>query len=218
MMAEAALANFIDRFTVEYVRTYPHPIDRVWRAITDTAEIGGWFMPGEIEPRAGGHFKYASGDWQGDVLAYEPPRLVRMRNAGDEVGYFQYELSEVPDGTQMRFIQHWSPDGVYGQPGDTRVGAGTPWPGAVSGWHEFWESLGDHLDNVPPGSRLPPTRIGALVSFWASKAHETDLDLTPRQLAGIVLGIRRRERSFELGRIYDDHMLANLPPAKAQGA
>jgi len=32
-MPKAELARFIDRWTVEYVRTYPHPIDRVWRAI-----------------------------------------------------------------------------------------------------------------------------------------------------------------------------------------
>ena len=49
-MAAAELANFIDRFTVEYVRVFPHPIERVWRAITVSAELRDWFMPGEIEP------------------------------------------------------------------------------------------------------------------------------------------------------------------------
>ena len=38
-MAEAELARFIDRFTVEYVRVYAHPIERVWRAISDPAEL-----------------------------------------------------------------------------------------------------------------------------------------------------------------------------------
>jgi uncharacterized protein YndB with AHSA1/START domain len=213
-MAEAELAHFIDRFTVEYVRTYPHPIERVWRAITDAAEIRAWFMPGEIEPRVGGGFAFAGGGWNGDVVAYEPPRLVRLRNAGDHVGYFQYELDEVAGGTRMRFMQHFSPEGVYGQPGDTRPGAGTPWPGAVSGWHEFWEALGDHLDGVPAGSRLPPTRFGSMAAFWATKANENDLDLTQRQLDGIVLGLRRRERSFELDGIYDDHLRTALPPAR----
>jgi len=32
-MAEAGLARFLDRFTIEYVRTYAHPIARVWRAV-----------------------------------------------------------------------------------------------------------------------------------------------------------------------------------------
>ncbi|HZC15305.1 MAG TPA: hypothetical protein VE309_00945, partial [Caulobacteraceae bacterium] len=145
---------------------------------------------------------------------FDPPRLVRLRNAGDEAGYFQYELDEVASGTRMRFVQHFSPDRVYGQPGDQRPGAGTPWPGAVNGWHEFWEALGDHLDGVPAGSRLPPTRFGAMVKLWAEKADETGLDLTPRQLDGIVQSLRRRERSFELARIYDDHLRTALPPAR----
>jgi hypothetical protein len=51
-----------------------------------------------------------------------------------------------------------------------------------------------------------------MAAFWATKADETDLDLTPRQLDGIVRGLRRRERSFELGRIYDDHLRTALPP------
>ena len=38
-MADAELARFIDRFTVEYVRTYAHPVERVWRAVTDPAEF-----------------------------------------------------------------------------------------------------------------------------------------------------------------------------------
>ena len=55
-MAEAELARFIDRFTVEYVRTYPHPIERVWQAITDPAEFGRWFIRGRLELRAGGEY------------------------------------------------------------------------------------------------------------------------------------------------------------------
>ena len=211
--AEAELAHFIDRFTVEYVRVFPHPIERVWRAITVSAELRDWFMPGEIEPRAGGAFRFASGNWTGSVLAFEPPRLVRLRNGGDEVGYFEYELAEVADGTRLRFVQHFSPDGVYGQPGDTRPGAGTPWPGAVNGWHEFWEALGDHLDGVPAGSRLPPSQFGRIAAAWAAKPAETGLDLTPDQMRRIVLGLRRRERSFELARLYDEHLRVALPPA-----
>jgi uncharacterized protein YndB with AHSA1/START domain len=34
-MPKAELGRFVDRWTVEYVRTYPHPIQRVWRAITE---------------------------------------------------------------------------------------------------------------------------------------------------------------------------------------
>ena len=48
-----ALCRFIDRDTVEYVRTYPHPIERVWNAITDPAQMSIWFGPIQFEPRLG---------------------------------------------------------------------------------------------------------------------------------------------------------------------
>ncbi|HLI66221.1 MAG TPA: SRPBCC domain-containing protein [Caulobacteraceae bacterium] len=212
-MSQTELCRFPDRFTVEYVRTFPHPIERVWRAITDPAEFGMWFMPGTIEPKAGGAFGFAGGQWTGSILAFEPPRLIRLRNAGDAVGYFQYELSEAAGGTRMRFVQHFSPDGVYGEPGSTAPGAGTPWRGAVNGWHEFWEALGDHLDGVPPGSRLPATRLSGIAELWAEKIAESGLALTPDQLSRIVLGLRRRERSTDLFDLYDDHLRTALPPA-----
>jgi hypothetical protein len=31
MISDAQLCRFPDRFTVEYVRTFAHPIERVWR-------------------------------------------------------------------------------------------------------------------------------------------------------------------------------------------
>jgi uncharacterized protein YndB with AHSA1/START domain len=49
--AEAELARFIDRYTAEYVRTYAHPVDHVWQAITEPAKFDSWFMPGDIELR-----------------------------------------------------------------------------------------------------------------------------------------------------------------------
>jgi uncharacterized protein YndB with AHSA1/START domain len=43
------MARFVDRWTIEYVRDFPHPVDRVWRAITDPKEFGAWFIPGTLE-------------------------------------------------------------------------------------------------------------------------------------------------------------------------
>jgi hypothetical protein len=35
-MSNEDLARFVDRYTVEYVRVFPHPIERVWKAIVWT--------------------------------------------------------------------------------------------------------------------------------------------------------------------------------------
>jgi uncharacterized protein YndB with AHSA1/START domain len=62
-MPEAELARFIDRFTIEYVRVYPHPVERVWRAITDPAEFKVWFIRGEIDLRQDGKYRFQSGEF-----------------------------------------------------------------------------------------------------------------------------------------------------------
>ena len=211
-MAEAELARFIDRYTAEYARTYAHPIDCVWHAITDPAKFGDWFIPGDIELRVGGKFRFAVGQWTGTVLAIDPPRLIRLRSAHDENGYFQYELTEVPGGARMRFVQAFSPGVEYPGFNPDTPGSGTPWPGAVSGWHEFWDALGDHLEGLPVGSSLPQSRFGAIAASWAEKAHEFNYVLTPDQLDRILRGLRRKERWHELNAIYADHMRASLPP------
>ena len=218
-MGEAELARFIDRFTVEYVRVYAHPIERVWRAITDPAEFRAWFIPGAIDLKVGGDYRFDSGDFAGKVVAIEPPRLIRFSHSADpEQAYFQYELSEATEGTRMRFVQHFTPGGVYAETpddlgGDLPGGPGTPWkPGFVGGWHEFWDALADYLDGVLTGSRLPPTEMNTLVKAWVQSVQSRGM--TPRDGARIVLGLRRKERWNELNKIYRAHIKATLPPAE----
>ncbi|HUO89773.1 MAG TPA: SRPBCC domain-containing protein, partial [Rhizomicrobium sp.] len=99
-MNKTDLARFIDRWTIEYVRVYPHPVERVWRAVTDAAEIQAWFFgPASIDQRIGGAYALGGPDtvFKGTVTALQPPRLVRY--AGPEPhgpqGYWQFELEEV---------------------------------------------------------------------------------------------------------------------------
>src|ERR1700760_1271871 len=98
-MAEAELARFVDRFTIEYVRTYPHPIERVWRAITDPAEFKAWFIPGALEGREGGAYRFGGDDFAGVIQVFDSPRRVRFSHASDPAAYFEYALSEVAEGT-----------------------------------------------------------------------------------------------------------------------
>lgn len=220
-MAEAELARFIDRWTVEYVRTYPHPIERVWRAITDPDQFRAWFIPGSLEPRLGGAYEFGGPDFSGKVVAWDPLRRVRFSNAPNpEAAYFQYELEPAGEGTRMRFVQRFSPDETFAETpgdlgGDLPGGPGTPWkPGFVGGWHEFWDALGDYLDGVPTGSRLPRTEMQTLVEHWVKDiagSYGMDEKLATR----IILGLRRAERWNELNKVYRAHIPATLPPAGA---
>jgi uncharacterized protein YndB with AHSA1/START domain len=214
---DGGLARFPDPWTVEYLRTYPHPIERVWRAITDPAEFRDWFIPGEIELREGGAYLF-KGDWPGVVLAIDPPRHIRFSNkTGDPEGFFEYELIPVAGGTHMRFAQRFDPDGAYAETpgdlgGDLPAGPGTPWkPGFVGGWHEFWDALGDYLDGVPTGSRLPPTEMSAVVEAFANGLAGSGR-MEAKQARRLVLGLRRQERWNELNKLYRAYIPTALPP------
>jgi uncharacterized protein YndB with AHSA1/START domain len=175
-MAEAELARFIDRLTMEYVRTYPHPIERVWRAIVEPQEFGAWFIKGRLDPRVGGRYWFGDDGFQGVVEAIEPPH--RLRLVDDKAGQvFQYDLAEVTGGTRMRFTYRFGPDHGYveapdpvtgtGAPitfhrgGDLPGGADTPWrPGFLAGWHAMFDSLADVLDGSEKRARRWPELIG----------------------------------------------------------
>ena len=41
---------------VIFVEELPHPLARVWMAITDPAQLADWLMPNDFEPRVGKRF------------------------------------------------------------------------------------------------------------------------------------------------------------------
>jgi uncharacterized protein YndB with AHSA1/START domain len=216
-MADAELARFIDRFTIEYVRVYAHPIDRVWRAITDPAEFRVWFIAGTLDAQTGGAYRFGDDHFSGVVVEAEPPTLIRFAGPTDEAGYFLYELSEAEAGTRMRFVQHFPPGGDYSETpddlgGDLPGGPGTPWkPAFVGGWDEFWDALGDFLDGVPVGSRLPDTEFSTLATAWTKKMARMGA-FTPKAAERAALSLRRHERWNDLNKIYREHIKATLPP------
>ena len=215
-MAEAELARFIDRWTIEYVRIYPHPIDRVWRAITDPKEFRQWFIPGSLELRTGGPYMFKAGDFSGVLQEVDPPRRIRFGYAENSVGYFQYELEAVDGGTRMRFVNRFDPAGTYTETpndlGGELPAPGSPWkPGFVGGWHEYWDALSDFLDEVPIGSRLAPTEFQALAQSWARDGVHVGL-LDEKGAARLVLQFRRKERWNELNKVYRSFIREKCPP------
>src|SRR5579872_126540 len=66
---------------VEFERTLPGPIERVWEFLTDTAKLPGWFGEGSIEPRPGGAVTLMGEHFRGIVTQWKPPhRLVYSIN------------------------------------------------------------------------------------------------------------------------------------------
>jgi uncharacterized protein YndB with AHSA1/START domain len=82
------------------------PRERVFRLLTDLAELPRWMPVTAFEPRVGGRVEFVKGDMhaEGEVTEFEPPRAVAYtwdwRNqplgARTEV---RFELAEDGDGT-----------------------------------------------------------------------------------------------------------------------
>ena len=101
------LGSFIERegrSAVRFERIYPHSIERVWAAVTDTDELAHWFPSRVVfELREGGEAEF-SGDPNmpgsvGRVVVCDPPRRLGFTWGGDEL---QFELEALGDG-QCRF-------------------------------------------------------------------------------------------------------------------
>ena len=80
------------RPALRFERRLAHPVDRVWRAITEPDELEAWFVARpEWKPEVGETFNAMEQD--GEITDVEPPNLLAW-NWGDEL--FRFELS--PDG------------------------------------------------------------------------------------------------------------------------
>ena len=214
--ADAGLARFINRRTLEFVRTYPHPIERVWRAITEPKELARWFIPTTTwDFREGGAYRFHDDDFAGEIATIDAPRFVRFSSRatqGQELGsFFQYELTPVAGGTRLRFVQYVAPGRTWDMHPEGR--RDVPWAGGnLGGWHEFWEALGAHLDGVSADSRMPPTRMSELVADWVRKV-QIEYGMDPKLGARIRIGLRREERWAELNSMYEGLIDETLPAA-----
>jgi uncharacterized protein YndB with AHSA1/START domain len=94
---------------------YPHPIERVWRALTDPAAITRWLMENDFRPVLGYRFTLRevppSGQWRGyvecEVVEVDPPR--RLAYSWDGGGMpptlVTFTLEAVPTGTRL-LLEH----------------------------------------------------------------------------------------------------------------
>jgi uncharacterized protein YndB with AHSA1/START domain len=222
----ADLPRFIDRWTIEYVRTFAHPIDRIWRAITDPREFAAWFIPGSVELKPGGNYSFGGcadvePDFAGKVLAIDPPRLIRFSGGpgtikGGEPGWFQFELSEVKGGTRMVFTQKFVDGVAYTESPSEFIGGdlpvpGTPWkPGVVGGWHDIFDALHDHLDGIPVGSLLPASELGEIARCWTQE-HRRSGEFTAEQAERYARTLRVYENYSEMVKFYREFIRDNCP-------
>ena len=144
--ADEPLCEFVDRHTVRYVRELPHDVERVWEALTDPDELARWFFrPIELDLRVGGRYEFGP-VFRGTIQRLDPPRVIKFDS-------WRFELEPTDAGCRLVFTT-WLPPEIAtaapdGDPAgrDQPWGPGTPWPGALVGWHGFISNLRRSLDD-----------------------------------------------------------------------
>ena len=98
-----------DGRVVQEVR-FRQPVERVWRAISESYELAQWLMENDFEPRVGCRFHLEAGPPRGriaaEVLTLDAPTRLRMRWMLDGVATtVSITLRADGDGTVLR-LEH----------------------------------------------------------------------------------------------------------------
>ena len=121
------------RPALRFERRYPHPVERVWRALTDPEELAQWFVvPVPGWPPAGESFE-AMGQ-PGRMVEVDAPRVLGWTWGGER---YRFELRPEGDGCLLVFTH------VF----DDRLG---PAAQHAAGWEAYLDRLqallaGGHL-------------------------------------------------------------------------
>jgi uncharacterized protein YndB with AHSA1/START domain len=116
-----------DRPALRFERRLNHSIERVWRAVSDPAELARWFVaPVEWGPETGESFEAAG--QTGEITDVEPPRLLAWTWGGER---FRFELSPEGDGCLLVFTHVFD---------DRSRGAQH-----AAGWEAYFKRLDAHL-------------------------------------------------------------------------
>jgi uncharacterized protein YndB with AHSA1/START domain len=128
----------------------PHPPEKVWEALTDSALLAAWLHPNDFEARVGHRFtfhvpakpavNFPGMTVQSEVLELEPPaKLVLAWNAAEPVADTRVSFRLEADGAGTRlYLEHsgFNLDHSFGKHARQ---------GAEYGWGEMLARLGEVL-------------------------------------------------------------------------
>jgi uncharacterized protein YndB with AHSA1/START domain len=157
-MAADRFLTLDGRPTVRVEREYPHPIDKVWRAVTTPEHLGRWFpSPVEIDLRPGGAIHFSAFEGQpaaaGTVEVVDAPQRLTFTWGTDRL---TFELVAHADRTT--FVITHSFDDRYG----------------AASFATGWEMCLLGLRSVLAGEDTPPPDRG--VARHEALVHEFALD------------------------------------------
>jgi uncharacterized protein YndB with AHSA1/START domain len=89
-------------------REFPHPPERVWRALTQSRLLEEWLMDNDFEPEPGRSFSF-SAEWgkvEGRVLAAEPYTTLSYSWGDHDLDtVVTWTLTPMQSGTRLRMEQ-----------------------------------------------------------------------------------------------------------------
>jgi uncharacterized protein YndB with AHSA1/START domain len=148
-----------DTRALVFERRLDAPPERVWRALTDRAELRLWLTDTTIEPRVDGGVVVdwgEAGQTTGTVLAWEPPTLLEYTWTWEGVMEAVLRLDLRPEGAGTRLrLEH------------RRVAPRVAWD-MGSGWHAFLDGLADVVAERPVGDWI--AREEAMRPVYSRKA------------------------------------------------
>ncbi len=130
-----------DDWRLTFTRRLPHPVEKVWRAVTEPAHLKAWFPQDVVGERRSGaplRFVHDSGDaFDGEMVLFDPPSVMELR-WGTDLLRIELRPDGEGDGTVLTLV-------------DTFVELGKAARDAA-GWHECLDLLVASLDGTaPPG-------------------------------------------------------------------
>jgi uncharacterized protein YndB with AHSA1/START domain len=163
-VVDGELEQHEGRWRLRFTRRLAHPPERVWAAITEREGLAAWFpfaIEGERRPGAPLRFESWGDDemsFDGELLAFEPPRVFAVRWGDGEV--VRLELRPDGDGCVLELLNE------LGERGKAARDA--------AGWHECLDRLAHHLDGTPvpfaQGERWGEVHPGYVEAFGPEAA------------------------------------------------
>jgi uncharacterized protein YndB with AHSA1/START domain len=134
-----------DKHLLFFGRRLHDPIERVWAALTEPDQIGGWLGEAEVDLAVGGEIvvRFLNADpndfpdgpptWRATITRLEPPHLLEYEGEGEVA---RFELREDGDGCVLSFTNERP---VTDE--DVRE--------FLAGWHIHLDFLADALEGRP---------------------------------------------------------------------
>ncbi len=160
------LGRFNDAYTFEVSRAFNVSAGRLWRAVSEPEELGGWLFDADFAPRQGSRYAFRTRPaMTGVVGVYLPPQAIRF-DSDNEGGSWRFEVRAtaptLPAGAatdaQVTFtvLDHMSPAAVDSfAGGPIRVWV----PDVTAGWHELLDALESHLTGRPSATVVDYARL-----------------------------------------------------------